>query len=37
VDPIDGTRPVAMGRSNAISTVAIAPRGTMLTPVHLCI
>lgn len=32
VDPIDGTRPVALGRSNAISTVAIAPRGTMFNP-----
>ncbi len=32
VDPIDGTRPLAFGRSNSISTVAIAPRGTMLDP-----
>ena len=29
VDPIDGTRPVADGVSNAIATVALAPRGTM--------
>jgi fructose-1,6-bisphosphatase II len=32
VDPIDGTRPVALGRSNSITTVAIAPRGTMYDP-----
>jgi fructose-1,6-bisphosphatase II len=32
VDPIDGTRPLAFGRSNSISTVAIAPRGTMFDP-----
>jgi fructose-1,6-bisphosphatase II len=32
VDPIDGTRPVALGRSNSIATVAIAPRGTMFDP-----
>jgi fructose-1,6-bisphosphatase II len=32
VDPIDGTRPVAFGRSNSITTVAIAPRGTMYNP-----
>lgn len=32
VDPIDGTRPLAFGRTNSISTVAIAPRGTMLDP-----
>jgi fructose-1,6-bisphosphatase II len=32
VDPIDGTRPLAFGRSNSISTVAIAPRGTMFNP-----
>jgi fructose-1,6-bisphosphatase II len=32
VDPIDGTRPLAMGRLNSISTVAIAPRGTMFNP-----
>ncbi len=29
VDPIDGTRPLATGTWNAISTVALAPRGTM--------
>jgi fructose-1,6-bisphosphatase II len=32
VDPIDGTRPLAFGRSNSISTVALAPRGTMYDP-----
>lgn len=32
VDPIDGTRPLATGNLNAISTVAIAPRGTMFDP-----
>ncbi len=32
VDPIDGTRPLAMGRTNSISTVAIAPRGSMFFP-----
>lgn len=32
IDPIDGTRPVADGRSNAIAIVAIAPRGSMYDP-----
>lgn len=32
VDPVDGTRPLASGRSNAISTVALSPRGTMFDP-----
>jgi fructose-1,6-bisphosphatase II len=32
VDPIDGTRPLAYGRSNSIATVAVAPRGTMFDP-----
>src|SRR5512147_1648748 len=32
VDPIDGTRPLAKGLTNSISTVAIAPRGTMFDP-----
>src|SRR5512133_3454694 len=32
VDPIDGTRPLACGRSNSVATVAIAPRGTMFNP-----
>ncbi len=32
VDPIDGTRPLAYGRTNSISTVAVAPRGTMFDP-----
>ncbi|MCA2001362.1 MAG: class II fructose-bisphosphatase [Chloroflexi bacterium] len=32
VDPIDGTRPLAFGRSNALAMVALAPRGTMFNP-----
>ncbi len=32
VDPIDGTRPLAFGRTNSLSTVAIAPRGAMFNP-----
>ena len=32
VDPIDGTRPLAFGRSNSLATVALAPRGTMYDP-----
>ena len=32
VDPIDGTRPLAFGRTNSIATVAIAPRGSMFNP-----
>ncbi len=32
VDPIDGTRPLAYGRLNAIATVALSPRGTMFDP-----
>src|SRR3990170_932586 len=32
VDPIDGTRPLAFGRSSSLSTVAVAPRGTMFDP-----
>lgn len=32
VDPIDGTRPLAMGLGNSIATVALAPRGTMFDP-----
>ena len=32
VDPIDGTRPLAFGRTNSLSTVAIAPRGSMFNP-----
>ena len=32
VDPIDGTRPLALGLQNAIATVAMAPRGTMFNP-----
>ena len=32
VDPIDGTRPLAHGLPNAISTVAMAPRGAFFNP-----
>ena len=32
VDPIEGTRPLALGIWNCISTVALAPRGTMFNP-----
>jgi fructose-1,6-bisphosphatase II len=32
VDPIDGTRPLAYCRSNAIATVALSPKGTMFDP-----
>jgi fructose-1,6-bisphosphatase II len=32
VDPIDGTRPLALGLGNTIATVALAPRGTMFNP-----
>ena len=32
VDPIDGTRPLALGTWNSIATVALAPRGTMFDP-----
>jgi fructose-1,6-bisphosphatase II len=32
VDPIDGTRPLALGMGNSITTVALAPRGTMFNP-----
>lgn len=32
VDPIDGTRPLALGLWNSISVVALAPRGTMFDP-----
>ncbi len=32
VDPIEGTRPLANGSLNSISTVALAPRGTMMDP-----
>ncbi len=32
VDPIDGTRPLSNGNLNSISTVAIAPRGSMFDP-----
>lgn len=32
VDPVDGTRPLALGLQNAIATVALAPRGAMFNP-----
>jgi fructose-1,6-bisphosphatase II len=32
VDPIDGTRLLALGRSNSISTVAVAEQGSMYNP-----
>jgi fructose-1,6-bisphosphatase II len=32
VDPNDGTRPIALGLSNAIATVALAPRGPRFDP-----
>jgi fructose-1,6-bisphosphatase II len=32
VDPIDGTRPLAFGRTNSIATIALAPQGTMFDP-----
>jgi fructose-1,6-bisphosphatase II len=32
VDPIDGTRPLAFGRTNSIATIALAPKGTMFDP-----
>ena len=32
VDPIDGTRLLAMGRANSLATVAIADRGSMFDP-----
>ncbi len=32
VDPIDGTRPLAFGRTNSVATVALSPRGTMFNP-----
>lgn len=32
VDPIDGTRPLALGKANSIATVALSERGTMFNP-----
>ncbi|MFQ6058934.1 MAG: class II fructose-bisphosphatase [Anaerolineae bacterium] len=32
VDPIDGTRLLSLGRSNALSVVALSERGTMFSP-----
>jgi fructose-1,6-bisphosphatase II len=35
VDPIDGTRPLALGLPNALSVVAVAERGSMFSPGHI--
>ena len=35
VDPIDGTRPLALGLPNALAVVAVAERGTMFSPGHI--
>jgi fructose-1,6-bisphosphatase II len=35
VDPVDGTRPLARGLSNALAVVALAERGTMYYPPHI--
>jgi fructose-1,6-bisphosphatase II len=35
VDPIDGTRLLALGRSGAIAVVALSERGTMYSPRHI--
>ncbi|MBC7224576.1 MAG: class II fructose-bisphosphatase, partial [Anaerolineae bacterium] len=35
VDPIDGTRLLALGRPGAIAVVAVAERGTMFDPRHI--
>jgi fructose-1,6-bisphosphatase II len=32
IDPVDGTRPLAFGRSSSLAIVAVAPRGTMFNP-----
>ncbi|MGI8902504.1 MAG: class II fructose-bisphosphatase [Solirubrobacteraceae bacterium] len=32
VDPIEGTRPTALGMPSAIAVIALAPRGTMFDP-----
>jgi fructose-1,6-bisphosphatase II len=32
VDPIDGTRPMALGLGNTIATVSLAPKDTMFNP-----
>lgn len=32
VDPIDGTRPTALGRTGALSVIAMSERGTMFNP-----
>jgi len=32
VDPIDGTTLTSLGRGNAVSVIAVAPRGTMFDP-----
>src|SRR5438874_1667741 len=35
VDPIDGTRPLALGLANALTVVALAERGTMYYPANI--
>lgn len=35
VDPIDGTRLLSLGRSNAVSVVALSERNTMYDPKHI--
>jgi fructose-1,6-bisphosphatase II len=32
VDPIDGTRPTALGRNGALAVIAVSERGTMFNP-----
>ena len=32
IDPIEGTTPTAMGRTNALSVIAVSERGTMFNP-----
>ncbi len=32
IEPIDGTRPMALGMGNSITTVAMTPRGAMFNP-----
>jgi fructose-1,6-bisphosphatase II len=34
IEPIDGTRPMALGMGNSITTVAMTPRGAMFNPGH---
>ena len=37
VDPIDGTRPLAFGRTNSLATVAIAPTRHHVQPGPVCL